>query len=83
MYAGDEFYGDDVTSGSDEGCGKWGCHDCYPGEDDEDTSLFCDDCGTYVPDGDGNYWPEFDEPDERRLCADCYDKRQEKGQHVH
>ena len=20
----------------DEGCGKWGCHYCYPGEDDED-----------------------------------------------
>lgn len=48
-------------------------------EDDEDTSLFCDDCGTNVPDGDGHYWPEFDEPDERRLCADCYDKRQEKA----
>lgn len=59
MYAGDEFYGDDVTSGSDEGCGKWGCHDCYPGEDDEPT---CVECGEVLP---------FDRVDDHSFCATC------------
>lgn len=76
MFAGDELYDDDVTSGNDEGCGKWGCHDCYPGDDDYDMSLSCDDCDTYVPEGDGRYWPEFDASDELRICAECFDKRE-------
>jgi hypothetical protein len=64
MFAGDELYDDDVTSGAIF---------------DYDVSLSCDDCDTYVPEGDGRYWPEFDAPDELRICAECFDKRERKA----
>lgn len=41
----------------------------------------CDDCGHYVPEGDGRYWD--DEEQEDRLCDDCYDRRERIAEREH